>query len=227
VERSSGDLEADASEDEHQADDNGRVEAGIAAGVGLGDAGVAGGAGRAVDEREAVEEERAGEGAEEDVLEAGFVGAEVALEDPDEDVEGEGEDFEGEVGGEQLGGAGHDGHGGAGDEEEAVELAVVDALLALEEFGGHEGDDEDDAGGEEAEEAGEIVAEEEPLVGLGVAVEEGESGAEPGERAEGCQVGEDVLPELRREEFDGDDQEGDAAGDVLGDEEGVVAHVSR
>ncbi len=73
------------------------VGIGAARGKALGDAVVVGGAGDAVDEAHAVKEHRAGEGAEQDVLEARLAAQVIALEEADEDVEREAEQLRGEM----------------------------------------------------------------------------------------------------------------------------------
>ena len=87
------------------------------------------GAGGAEDERDAVEEECRGEGAEQEVLDGGFRAAAGLLAVAGKDVGGDGGDFEGDEDDEQLDGAGEQAHADGAEDDERVELALMVAVL--------------------------------------------------------------------------------------------------
>ena len=176
---------------------------------------------RAVDQAQAVEEQGGGEGPDEDVLDAGLDRTATVDGVACEHVEAEAEELEGDVGGEQLARRDHRHHAEDGEEEDAVELAVA-VQVPLHVVGrgqDHEGGDGQE---EELEEGREAVDVEEAVVeDLGL-TNQGDRRAPRGGDAGQRQKGEPVLAIVGQEEVDGDDQEGRARQDELGEEEGEV-----
>jgi hypothetical protein len=109
------------------------------------DAVVGGRAGDAVDEAHAVQEHRAGEGAEQDVLEARLALEVIRLRIADEDVEREAQEFERDIGGDQFAGGGHEDHAATSEEHQAVVLGSGFDRTLAHVVRRHERHDEDDA----------------------------------------------------------------------------------
>ena len=204
-------------------DDRGRVGAAAARGQPLGDALVAGRARDAVDEADAVEEHGAGEGAQQDVLQAGLVAQPVALQVAHQDVEREAQQLQRDVGRQQLARGRHQDHARAGHQQEAVVLArgarAVAHVVRREERDRHH-----DPRREDAEVGREVVGAEEALEVAGGVADVGDGRDQPRQRARRRRVGEVVLADLRPDQLRGEDADGRRHGDVLGDEEGEVAH---
>ena len=112
------------------------------------------GSGSAEDERDAVEQECCGEGAEEKVFDGGFRAAAGVLAIAGEDVGGDGGDFESDEDDEQLDGGGEQAHADGAEDDERVVLALVMAVFRQRVEREEEGD-EDDAADEDVEEDGE------------------------------------------------------------------------
>ena len=87
------------------------------------------GAGGAEDQRDAVEQECGGEGAEQEVLDGGFRAAAGLLAVAGEDVGGDGGDFESDEDDQQLDGAGEQAHADGAEDDERVVLALVMAVF--------------------------------------------------------------------------------------------------
>jgi hypothetical protein len=81
------------------------------------------GAGGAIDPGDAIDEETGAQRAEDEVFHAGFERADVAAHVGDEDVEGDGDEFEGDEGSGEILGGGEPHHAGAGENRQRVELA--------------------------------------------------------------------------------------------------------
>ena len=95
--------------------------------------GQVGGAGGRIHQRDPVQQEAAGEGAEQEVLQRCFARAGVLAVEADQDVEGQREDLQPEEDGHEVAGDGHHPHAGRGQEQQGVECArmgreVADAL---------------------------------------------------------------------------------------------------
>ena len=127
VEGRGGDLEENADEHERQRGENEGLI--LRDGREVGDLVDLRGSGGAEDERDAVEQERGGEGAEEEVLDGGFRAAAGLLAVAGEDVGGDGGDFEGDEDDEQLDGGGEQAHADGAEDDERVELALMVAVL--------------------------------------------------------------------------------------------------
>jgi hypothetical protein len=95
----------------------------------LGDAGEVGVAGDDVEQRGAHEEERGGEGAEEEVLEGGLGGAGVAAAEAGHRVDAERHGLEAQEEHEHVVGAGEQHRAGGRERDEGVVLAAVDLVL--------------------------------------------------------------------------------------------------
>src|SRR6185437_2594483 len=121
VERRSGNLEGEADDDHCHADVEQRLRLTVVDGGGdVGDARAAGGA---VDQRDSVEEEGRGEGAEKEILERGFGALRTAAAEARHDVGGDRGDFEGDEDQQQLHGARHEHHADGSEEHEGEEFA--------------------------------------------------------------------------------------------------------
>ncbi len=123
MERSGGDLEAQADKDEGEGGEGeGRGRSGLEAeGDGV-DVGRAGGPER---ESDAVKEEGGGEGAEQEVLDGGLGAGGLALAEAAEDVGGNRGDFEADEDHEELDRAGHEHHADGAEAEQGEVLACV------------------------------------------------------------------------------------------------------
>ncbi len=141
VERRRRDLEAEA--DQHQAD-AGEQQALVGEAVGgqeVGDADQVGGAGGAVDQGDAVQEERRGEAAEHEVLQGGLARAHPAAVHAGEHVDRDGEDLEAEEQDDEVLGRGHDDAAGGRQQEEDERLGALEVLPAQVAVGEEAGDD--------------------------------------------------------------------------------------
>ena len=205
------DLEENADEHKRQrGEDEGLV---LREGREMGDLVDLRGSSGAEDERDAVEQKRGGEGAEEEVLDGGFRTAAGLLAVAGEDVGGDGGDFEGDEDEEQLNRAGKQAHADGAEDDERVELALVMARLGQSverEQEGYEDDATDEdveedgegAGFDGGEEAGSLRQGELPEAGP-----EGERGSDGGDPAERT-----ARPRGRErgvEQHDGDAGEGE------------------
>ena len=172
---------------------------------------------------DAVEQHGAGEGAQQDVLQARLVAEAVALQVADEDVEGEAQQLERDVGRQQLLRGGHQHHARAAHQQEAVVLARG-ARLVAHVVRREERDHHHDARREDAEVGGEVVGAEEALEVPGGVADVGDGRDQPAQRARRRCVGKVVLADLRPDELRREDADRRRHGDVLGNEEGEVAH---
>ena len=114
------------------------------------------GAGGAVNPGDAVNEEAGAERAEDEVFHPGFERADVAAHVGDEDVEGDGDEFERDEGSGEILGGGEPHHAGAGEDGQAVELAgAVFRIRMIGEAGEDlpviDGEQQDEDGGDEGE----------------------------------------------------------------------------
>ena len=122
-------------------------------------------AGGAVNPGDAVNEEAGAERAEDEVFHAGFERADVAAHVGDEDVEGDGDEFERDEGSGEILGGGEEHHAGAGEDGQGVVFAgaVFRAGMigeAGEDFPVIDGEQHDEDRGDEGEdlvEAGEGI----------------------------------------------------------------------
>jgi len=195
-------------------------------GVDAGEVGVAGGA---VEQRAAVEEQRGGEGAEQEVLHGGLRAARRAAAEAGEGVDAERHGLEPEEEREQIPRGGEDDRADRGEGEERVELAAVELVLGQVAAGEERGEAAAQAEEEREEEreavddqVGRGVAEAVELVGAdephgdrrGRAREERDGGAE-GEIGRGAALADvALLPPVREglghhqeETADDDDEE--------------------
>ena len=81
------------------------------------------GPGGAVDPGDPVDQEAGAERAEDQVFHPGLEGTELAPQVGDQHVEGDGDQFEGDEGGDEVVGRGHPHHAGAGEHRQGVEFA--------------------------------------------------------------------------------------------------------
>ena len=207
VEGSGGHLEGEADSHEDDAEQDQRIRARRLAQA-LGDLGDDGRARAAVDERHAVEHERAGEPADEEVLGRRLLGAEVGAREPAHDVEGDREQLQTEEDGDQRGGRGehhHPDHRGHGQD---VKLRLQQA--ATLQVGVRQSDRQDaEAREQDLEEQGERVSAGETVVRVAT------RGVEPAVERSAERVGEAYDREHRhhvaaaraRQDEVGDDRE--------------------
>ena len=235
LERGGGDFETEGDEDEAEAEEEGGAGGLVEGGEFFGDGGEVELSGHAVDPRDAVDEEAGREGAEDEVFGAGFEAVLIAAEVGDEDVEGDGDEFERNEDHHEVDSGGHPHEAGAGEDGEGVEFAESGTAA----FGGKVGfdgrcvferHDEHDDGREEGElfeEEGEGVrAVEFGVSGGGVhrgGVGE-ESGAEDAEESENTEVGNAAFGAGAGEGFG---HEQDDAQDDDGDFEVERVHQGR
>ena len=126
VEGRGGDFEENADQHERQrGDDQGLV---LRGGRQVRDLVDLRGSGSAEDERDAVEQECGGEGAEEEILDGGFRAAAGLLAVAGKDVGGDGRDFKRDEDDEQFDGAGEQAHADCAEDDERVELALMVAV---------------------------------------------------------------------------------------------------
>ena len=124
VERGRGDLEQEAGREQQHSGHGHRVAQYRRVGGEIKtDVGDVGGPGDTVDQGDAVEQEAGGEGAEQEILEASLVGAQLPTEQAGQDVKGDGEDLETEEDGHQVGPRGHPHRPGGGEEDQRIVLA--------------------------------------------------------------------------------------------------------
>ena len=152
VEGRGGDFEENADEHERQRGENEGLI--LRGGRECGDLVDLRGSGGAEDERDAVEQECGGEGAEQEVFDGGFRAAAGVLAVAGEDVGGDGRDFESDEDDEQLDGAGEQAHADCAEDNERVELALMVAVFGERVEREQEGH-ENDAADEDVEEDGE------------------------------------------------------------------------
>ena len=146
-----GDFEAEADEDQREAE----LQHG-ACGIGGIHSQKIGGAGDAVDERDAVQKKGRGERAEKEILHRGFAGLQRVAAIAREDVAGDGAQLEADERGEQFLRGGEDAHSGGGEEDERVEFRVGEAF-AVEIRRRGENDEYGDQPDEMAEENAERI----------------------------------------------------------------------
>ena len=156
VERHRRDLEAEAGEQEHEAED----QPDAALPDGLGDAGERHGAGEAVDQRAAVEQHAGRQRAEHEILQAGFGRAHVVAVRRRDHVEREAHQFEAEIERDQI--AGRDQHphadaSRAGSGSDIRTSAAAPGRMIVERH--HDGEGRADIG-QDLQEAGEVVDDE-------------------------------------------------------------------
>ena len=154
MERRGGDLEAEA-DDHHGEREEGHAWRRTAAKAG-GDRGDAGGTGGAECERNAVEEERGGKRAEQEVLDGGLGGRDLGLAEAGHDVSGDGRDLEADEDHQELDRTGHQHHADGAEEDQRVVLAGV-AGFAFKVFERAEQRGDDDCGDKQVEENAEGV----------------------------------------------------------------------
>ena len=119
----------------------------------------------AIDPGDAVNEEAGAERAEDEVFHAGFERADVAAHVGDEDVEGDGDEFERDEGSGEVLGGGEEHHAGAGEDGQGVEFAGAVFRTRMigeagEDFPVIDGKQDDEDRGDEGEdlvEAGEGI----------------------------------------------------------------------
>ena len=138
LEGGGGDFEAEADQDQGEAE----FEE-IAGAVGVGHQREIRGAGDAVDQGDAVEEEGGGERAEQEVLHGRFAGLEGVAAISGQDVAGDRAHFEADEGGEKFLRGGEDAHAGGGEQDQGEEFGGFQ-IFALEIGAG----DEDDQNGD-------------------------------------------------------------------------------
>ena len=217
LERGGRDFEAEGDEDETETEEQrgcGRLVEGREF---FRDGGEVELSGHAIDPRDAVDEEAGGEGTEDEIfrsgLEAGFATAQVG----DEDVEGDGDEFERDEDHHEVDGRGHPHEAGAGEDGEDVEFPESGAAA----LGGHVGfdgrcvfqrHDEHDDGCEEGElfeEDGQRIGAVEARVGRGGVHRRGvdeEAGGEDADQAGNARVDNAALGAGAVEGF-GDEQD--------------------
>ena len=156
MERHSGCLEAQATDDEHQAHQQRQRHVVRVRGQCLGNLGVLRRSRDAVEEAQAVQQHRRGDSTQQDILQRGLTGARVILTERYRDVERERQHLDCEVRGQQVARSGHVDRADGGQQDQREELAdVVDVLLDVLV---RARDDRDRcADEEEAEERGEVV----------------------------------------------------------------------
>ena len=154
-------------EEPHQEEEEPEHEQGLAQAVGprsqrRRQAAVVQGAGAAVEQGRAEEEEGRREGPQQEVLQGRLHGVLLGPEEAGQDVEGDGHGLEAQVEGDEVGGRGEHHHPRDGDGHEAVEFAPLDALLGevVQREGGRKDGREDE---ERVEEEREGVRREERL----------------------------------------------------------------
>ena len=191
--------------------------------------------GHAVDPRDPVDKEAGREGAEDEVFGAGFEAVLIAAEVGDEDVEGDGDQFERDEDHHEVDGGGHPHEAGAGEDGEGVELtesgpAAFGGKIGFDRRGVFERHDQHDHRGQEGElfeEEGEGVRAVKFGVG-GRGVHRGgvgeESGAEDAEESENTDVGNAAFGPGAGEGFG---HEQDDAQDDDGDFEVERVHQGR
>jgi len=153
VEGDHGDFEADAGEDEEEAEGDAGVEGGTVGVIVIPEEVEAGVAGEAEDVGDAHDEEGGGESAEDEVFDSGFEGDEAAALVGDEDVEGDGDELQGDEEEHEVVGGGeeHEARGGEEGEDGEFAAGVGDGLL---HFVVHPDDEGGDGEEEELEEFG-------------------------------------------------------------------------
>src|SRR5580692_4263654 len=169
LERRSGDFEAEADENQGQAKTQqhaGRIGGGQVLQVGA--------ATDAVDERNAVEEEGRGEGAEQKIFYGGFGGLDGVATVASEDVAGDGRHFEADEGGKQFLSGSENAHPSGGKQDESIKFGGVEILAFKIGIGG-----EDD---QECYQADEPVKEQAIDIALDQAAETRAGNTEEGEQ---------------------------------------------
>src|SRR5262245_58173833 len=122
-----GNLEEDS--DEHHGEGAFNEELVLRIGGVVSDLVDGGGACGAEDERDAVEKEGGGEGAEEEIFDGGFGALAGLLAVSGEDVGGDGGDFESDEDDEEFGGGSEQTHTDCAEDHESVVLALVMAVF--------------------------------------------------------------------------------------------------
>ena len=175
----------------------------------------------AIDEADAVEQHRRGEGPDEDVLDPRLVGLGPIQGVARQDVQAEAEKLQRDVGRQELARGYHGHHGQEGEEQDPVVFAGAGELLLDVVHGGQQ-HERPYRQQEDLEEDRVLVDEEEAAVQLLVAAGEIEDGAhgpqDPGQR----DVGQPVLARGGDKEVQGQDQQGQPRHDELRQEQGEV-----
>ncbi len=220
LERCSGDFEAKSGEQEGGSEEGGAFR-GACTGEGVGDAFVAEAAGGSIGPGDAEDEHAGAQSAEDEVFDPGFEGEAAFTSKGDEDVEGDGDEFQRDEDGDEILGGGHPHHAGADDERDAEELrdAAIDGVFAdirgalVGEPEDDEGDHQSEAfvkhgqgverhpGAEEAGEAGVVAA------GDGEEKDEREGGTSDADGGDGAagDVGREGLKHQEHEAQDGEE----------------------
>ncbi len=128
VERRGRDLEAEADQQQGEADEQHAVVEEHDAREELRDAGEVRGAGGAVDERDAVEEDGRREGAEQEVLEPGLLRGEALAVERGEHVQRDREDLERQEDGDEVVGRRHQHHAGGRAQHQREVLGALEVL---------------------------------------------------------------------------------------------------
>ncbi len=189
-------LEGEAHEDEEQAHEE-QLHVRFAARDRRADAGEVGVSGGGVDQRGAEEEDRRGEGAEEEVLERALDGARAAAAEAGQRVHAQGHRLEPHEEGEHVGGSSEHHRAEGAEDEKDVELAALEAVLTQVATGEQRAQPTAEADGHVEEEAEPVGGQEEVEdlrhVDRILAADQGEEGdtarEEEGRRGDGGDVG--------------------------------------
>ena len=217
MERDGGDLETEA--DGEQADREQRQRAVRARGDRRADDVEPGGAGDDEGEGDAVEEERAREGAEQEILERGLGPRDARSAQAGQDVDRQRQHFERQEDDQQVGGRRHQHHPADREERQRVVLARRQPFPLHDVVRKHHRDDADDAE-DDVDEEGEVVgADDAEADGVGVPQEaRRDQGADEPDEAEAGDVHPlarmpDGLGQHRGDGREHDDQDRDGGGE--------------
>ena len=170
------------------------------------------GAGGAIRHGDAVKEKRGGEGAEDEIFQAGFVGFDGAAAKAGEDVAGDGAHLQADERGDQFVCAGEDAHAGSGEKHQRIIFAALDAFF-IQIIDGAEDRQRRRDDHHDVHKHAESVGADQVAIGRALVVRHHADAAQRGQRADKCDPSQSALSSGAEEGIHDHDEDAEEAQD--------------